>query len=54
MRGPKTYRTLEEFEREEIRPSQKIGFSLDDLYEEATFNPEQEFGAEEPRELEFE
>ncbi|MCB9708584.1 MAG: transcriptional regulator [Myxococcales bacterium] len=54
MRGPKTYRSIEEFEREEIRPSSKIGFSLDDLYQEATFNTEQEFGKEDPKELDFE
>jgi hypothetical protein len=28
---PRSYRTLEEFEREEIRPSFRIGFSLDDI-----------------------
>lgn len=34
---PKNYRTIEEFEREELRPSFKVGFSLDDLTHEATF-----------------
>jgi hypothetical protein len=28
---PRSYRTLEEFEREEIRPSFRIGFSLEDI-----------------------
>lgn len=37
--GPKSYSSMAEFEREEIRPGQKIGWSLDDLYAEATFNP---------------
>jgi hypothetical protein len=37
--GPKSYGSMAEFEREEIRPGQKIGWSLDDLYAEATFNP---------------
>ncbi len=46
MQGlPKSYRTLEEFEREEIRPSFRIGFSIDDL-EESTFEAEHAFGAE--------
>jgi hypothetical protein len=31
---PKSYRTMEEFEREELRPSNKAGFSLDDLMQE--------------------
>ena len=38
-RGPKFYRSLAEFEREELRPGQKAGWSLDDLYSEAAFNP---------------
>lgn len=33
---PRSYRSIEEFEREEIRPGFRIGFSLDDL-EEGTF-----------------
>jgi len=36
-RGPKFYSNLAEFEREEIRPHTKAGWSLDDLYAEATF-----------------
>jgi hypothetical protein len=42
---PKNYRTMEEFEREEIRPSFRIGFSIDDL-EESSFEAEMAFGAE--------
>ena len=34
---PRGYRSMEEFEREEIRPSLRIGFSLEDLVEETTF-----------------
>ncbi len=34
--GPKWYGSMAEFEREEIRADFKIGFSLDDLYVEAT------------------
>lgn len=49
--GPKFYSSIEEFHREEIQPSQKIGFSIDDLYEEATYNAEREI--EDPSELNF-
>jgi hypothetical protein len=31
---PKSYRTIEEFEREELRPQNKAGFSFDDLMQE--------------------
>jgi hypothetical protein len=34
--GPKWYGSMAEFEREEIRGDFKIGFSLDDLYADAT------------------
>ena len=34
MSVPKNYRTIEEFEREELRPSYKVGFSFDDLMQE--------------------
>jgi hypothetical protein len=34
MALPKSYRTIEEFEREELRPQYKAGFSLDDLMQE--------------------
>ena len=34
MAVPKSYRTIEEFEREELRPQYKVGFSLDDLMQE--------------------
>lgn len=53
-RGPKSYRSMEEFEREEIRPGQKAGFSLDDLMEEAKFTAEQDFSfTDERAELDF-
>jgi hypothetical protein len=46
MQGlPKSYRTMEEFEREEIRPGFRIGFSIDDL-EESSFEAEHAFGME--------
>ena len=44
--SPRNYRTLEEFQREEIRPSFKIGFSIDD-FEETSFEAENEVGLEE-------
>jgi hypothetical protein len=31
---PKNYRSIEEFEREELKPSNKIGFDFDDLMQE--------------------
>lgn len=34
MPQPKSYRTIEEFEREELRPSNKVGFDFDDLMQE--------------------
>jgi hypothetical protein len=34
MSMPRSYRTIEEFEREELQPSNKAGFSLDDLMQE--------------------
>jgi hypothetical protein len=42
---PRSYRTMEEFEREEIRPSFRIGFSIDDL-EETSFEGDLAFGME--------
>ena len=37
MGVPKSYRSMEEFEREAIRPDLKYGFSLDDLMQDTTF-----------------
>ena len=34
MSMPKSYRTIEEFEREELSSQNKAGFSLDDLMQE--------------------
>jgi hypothetical protein len=46
MQGlPKSYRTMEEFERDEIRPGFRIGFSIDDL-EESSFEGEHSFATE--------
>jgi hypothetical protein len=35
MSAPKSYRNFAEFEREEIRPDQKLGWSIDDLFQDA-------------------
>lgn len=53
--GPKTYRSLAEFNREEIRPHMKAGWSLDDLYADAKFNPgkDDSLESDEPKELDF-
>jgi hypothetical protein len=37
MALPKNYRSMEEFEREVLRPNFKIGFSLEDLMQETIF-----------------
>jgi hypothetical protein len=37
MGVPKHYRSIEEFEREELKPGSKVGFSFDDLMQETTF-----------------
>lgn len=47
MSRPSFYRSFEEFEREELRPGSRIGFSLDDLIEETNFDGELDFDNEE-------
>jgi len=37
MSVPKSYSSMQEFEREAIRPDLKYGFSLDDLMQDTTF-----------------
>lgn len=37
VRVPKSYRNIEEFQREEIRPGLRIGLSFEDLVEETAF-----------------
>jgi hypothetical protein len=44
---PSFYKSFEEFEREELRPSNRIGFCLDDLIEETAFDGELDFDAQE-------
>ena len=54
-RGPKSYSSMAEFEREELQPHHKVGWSLDDLYAEATFNPGEDDSLRDdsPSELDF-
>ena len=44
---PSFYRSFEEFEREELRPGNRMGFSFDDLIEETNFDSELDFDNEE-------
>ena len=53
MRGPKSYSSIEDFEREEIRPSMKVGFSLDDLFAEAHPERRRDDSEQGPAELDF-
>jgi hypothetical protein len=54
-RGPTHYQSFAEFEREVIRPGKKLGWSLDDLYAEATFSPAEDdaLRSDSPQELDF-
>jgi hypothetical protein len=52
--GPKSYVTFADFEREELRPMYKVGFSVDDLEAEAQFKVAREDVEKEgPEELDF-
>jgi len=42
MAMPKRYRSIEEFQREELKPGMKIGFSFEDLMQETTFDGSQD------------
>jgi hypothetical protein len=50
---PKRYHSIEEFEREEIRSDMKVGFSLDDLYADASLERRMEDLDEGPAELDL-
>jgi len=39
MAQPKSYRSIEDFQREELQPSNKAGFSFDDLMQETMLHP---------------
>ena len=40
---PSFYSSYEEFERQELRSSSKLGFTLDEMIEETVFDGELEF-----------
>lgn len=40
---PKTFNTFAEFEREILRPANRIGLSLEDMVEDSAFDAEVEF-----------
>jgi len=53
-RGPRNYGSFADFEREVLRPMHKLGFSVDDLEAEASFNPgHEETGPKDREELDF-
>lgn len=53
MSAPKAfYNTFADFSREEIRPSFKAGFSMEDLVQEATFDQDVIDWDKDPYELE--
>jgi hypothetical protein len=53
--SPRHYGSFADFERDELRPMQKVGFTVDDLEAEATFNaPHEDIHAQRERaELDF-
>jgi hypothetical protein len=51
--GPKNYGSFADFEREELRPMNKVGFSVDDLEHEAHFKANDEQTDYGPEELDF-
>ncbi len=54
MAAPKSYSNFAEFEREEIRPEQKCGWSIDDLFRDAELRVGESFYEDsEPDELDF-
>ena len=54
MSAPKNYRSFAEFQREEIRPDQKLGWSIDDLWKDADMRMEgSQFEERDVEELDF-
>ncbi len=54
MSAPKNYRSFAEFQREEIQPEQKLGWSIDDLWKEAELRVgEVQFEERDLEELDF-
>jgi len=54
MAAPKNYRSFDEFQREEIRPDQKLGWSVDDLLQDADLRmSDSNYAERDPEELDF-
>lgn len=51
--GPRRYSSYQDFEREEIRPYFRIGFSVDDLENEANYQDREYSSDDELEELDF-
>ena len=52
--GPKSYDSFADFEREELRPLNRVGFTVADLESEAHYKSADEPVEREPAELDFE
>jgi len=52
--GPKNYDSFADFEREELRPMNRMGFSVADLESEAQYRSHDEHVEQGPDELDFE
>ena len=53
LSGPKSYGTFADFEREVLRPMNKVGFSVDDLESEALYKAGDELQDVDRDELDF-
>ena len=53
LSGPKSYGTFADFEREVLRPMNKVGFSVDDLESEALYKAGDEIQDVDRDELDF-
>ena len=53
LSGPKSYGTFADFEREELRPMNKLGFCVDDLESEALYKAGDELQDVDRDELDF-
>ena len=54
MAAPRNYRSFDEFQREEIRSDQKLGWSIDDLLKDAELRMgDAHYAENEPEELDF-
>jgi hypothetical protein len=54
LNGPKSYGSFADFEREELRPLNQVGFTVADLESEALYRSGDEPVEREPVELDFE